>query len=308
MKYPLQLGSVVWLVCSASLFAQSNPSSTEQKQEPSATSTSQKQQSSPPSAPKSGFRNYNLSPGSVIQQAELGAAVDLGARNRGTVDILSDTMGVDFGPYLKGILQSVRENWHRLIPESAEMKKGKLAIEFAITRDGKVASMRLASSAGDAALDRAAWGSIIRSNPFPSLPEEFTGPYLALRFRFYYNPDKGDLDASSTNETSKSRTTVIISPRRVELAANSEQKFSAMVTGTANRTVTWSVIGLDCSGSADGCGTVSPSGVYTAPRQVHSSVFVKVRAVSKAASAAYDSVTVRVSAPATAPGEPSPLP
>ena len=29
---------------------------------------------------------------------------------------------------------------------------------------------------------------------FPPLPGEFTGPYLALRFRFYYNPDKADLE------------------------------------------------------------------------------------------------------------------
>jgi hypothetical protein len=26
------------------------------------------------------------------------------------------------------------------------------------------------------------------------LPSNFTGPYLALRFRFYYNPDKADLE------------------------------------------------------------------------------------------------------------------
>ena len=57
----------------------------------------------------------------------------------GALDILSDTQGVDFGPYLQRILQDVRENWYHLIPESAEMKKGKLAIEFAITSDGKVA-------------------------------------------------------------------------------------------------------------------------------------------------------------------------
>jgi TonB family protein len=43
------------------------------------------------------------------------------------------------------------------------------------------------------ALDRPAWGSITASNPFPPLPSESTGPYLALRFRFYYNPDKTDL-------------------------------------------------------------------------------------------------------------------
>src|ERR1700730_13491757 len=45
--------------------------------------------------------------------------------------------------------------------------------------------------------DRPAWGSITASNPFPPLPSEFTGPYLALRFRFYY-PDKADLNDLNT--------------------------------------------------------------------------------------------------------------
>ena len=73
------------------------------------------------------------------------------------------------------------------------MKKGKLAIEFAITKDGKVADMRLIASSGGSVPDRPAWGSITASNPFPPLPSDFTGPYLALRFRFYYNPDRAEL-------------------------------------------------------------------------------------------------------------------
>lgn len=158
------------------------------------------------------FNKYagGMSAGSAIQQAAQAAAArrasggggqegDFGlgtgahGRQLGALDILSDTQGVDFGPYLQRILQDVRENWYHLIPESAEMKKGKLAIEFAITKDGKVADMRLVASSGDTALDRPAWGSITASNPFPPLPSDFTGPYLALRFRFYYNPDKADL-------------------------------------------------------------------------------------------------------------------
>src|SRR5215470_7219541 len=125
---------------------------------------------------------------------DYGLGIGTHGQQRGALDILSDTQGVDFGLYLQRILQDVRENWYHLIPESASMKKGKLAIEFAITPDGKVADMRLVASSGDVALDRPAWGSITESNPFPPLPGEFTGPYLALRFRFYYNPDKADLD------------------------------------------------------------------------------------------------------------------
>lgn len=166
-----------------------------------------------PARPNSSFSKYaaGMSAGSAIQQAAQAAAahqggagggqegdfgLGTGAHGRpvGALEILSDTQGVDFSPYLQRILQDVRENWYHLIPVSAEMKKGKLAIEFAITKDGKVADMRLVASSGDVALDRPAWGSITASNPFPPLPGEFTGPYITLRFRFYYNPDKTDLE------------------------------------------------------------------------------------------------------------------
>ena len=164
-----------------------------------------------PPRPNNAFSKYaaGMSAGSAIQQAAQAAAarraggggqggdfgLGTGAHGRqiGALDILSDTQGVDFGPYLARILEDVRRNWYLLIPESAEMKKGKLAIEFAITKDGNVADMRLVATSGDVALDRAAWGGITASNPFPPLPGDFTGPYLALRFRFYYNPDKSDL-------------------------------------------------------------------------------------------------------------------
>ena len=164
-----------------------------------------------PDRPNNSFSKYGtgMTAGSAIQQATEAAAAHRGGgggqegdfglgtgahgRQLGALDILSDTQGVDFGPYLQRILQDVRENWYRAIPESAAMKKGKLQIEFAITKDGKVADMRLTAGSGDIALDRAAWAGISASNPFPPLPTDFTGPYLALRFRFYYNPDKADL-------------------------------------------------------------------------------------------------------------------
>jgi TonB family protein len=112
-----------------------------------------------------------LSPGEAIKAATEAAAAT--RANTGPFDILSDTQGVDFGPYVERILKTVRENWYPRIPLSAEERKGKLAIEFAITKDGQVAGMRLVASSGDVALDRPAWDSIRDSNPFPSLPSEF---------------------------------------------------------------------------------------------------------------------------------------
>lgn len=130
------------------------------------------------------------------QGGDMGLGTGAHGRQQGAIDILSDTQGWDYAPYLQRVVEEVRINWEHLMPESVMMgKKGKLAIEFAIMRDGSIRGMIIdPPGSGDVALDRAAYGGITGSSPFPPLPSEFTGPYLALRFRFYYNPDKADLE------------------------------------------------------------------------------------------------------------------
>ena len=134
--------------------------------------------------------------GSSGNLGEYGVAPQGGGKVGSNIDVLSDTEGVDFGPYLSRVLQAVRMNWYNLIPEIARpplMRKGKVTIEFVIMKDGRVAGMRIIGPSGEIALDRAAWGGITASSPFPPLPSEFKGPYLALRFRFYYNPDRNEM-------------------------------------------------------------------------------------------------------------------
>jgi len=152
-----------------------------------------------------------MSPGAQVNQAARGSRGAFGAGgggdyafNRGSghvrmgpAEIISDTQGVDFGPYLNRVVNSVRMNWYQIIPEEAMaplMKKGRVAIEFVILPNGTVAGLRIIGPSGDIALDRAAYGGITGSNPFQPLPSEFKGPYLALRFFFYYNPDARDLE------------------------------------------------------------------------------------------------------------------
>jgi TonB family protein len=102
--------------------------------------------------------------------------------------ILSDTRGVDFGPYLAQILMIVRQNWYAVIPEAARLgEKGRVAIVFEILKDGSVPQLRLVGSSGKMSLDRAAIAGIRASIPFPPLPQEFTGNHLVLQFNFFYN-------------------------------------------------------------------------------------------------------------------------
>jgi len=142
-------------------------------------------------APSQGFG------GTVGSGGDYGAGRGGAARVQGNVEVLSDTQGVDFGPYLSRVLFTVRRNWYAIIPEAAMpplLKRGKVSIQFVILPDGKVSGLTLVGGSGDVSLDRAAWGGITASDPFAPLPKEFHGPYLALRFHFYYNPQKGDLE------------------------------------------------------------------------------------------------------------------
>jgi TonB family protein len=228
----------------------------------------------------------------------------------GAVEVLSDTKGVDFGPYLKGILEQVRENWYHLIPESAEVRKGKLAIEFKIAKGGKVAEMRLVASSGCTALDRPAWGSITASNPFPPLPSEFTGPYLALRLRFFYNPDSSGpessgkdcsgypvkVDLAASRSKTKSGVTVSVTAPLLgdlDVPLGGSKPVTAIVTGTGGKenTVEWIISGFGCSGAS--CGEMTKDS-YHAPSIMPSSPFVTLTAVSKADSSAKASVTLHI--------------
>ncbi len=102
--------------------------------------------------------------------------------------ILSDTMGVDFRPYLLRMLALVRRNWYAVIPEIARLgRQGRVVLQFSILRDGSVPDLILAEGSGTRSLDGAALASIRLSNPFPALPQEFPGADIRMQFTYLYN-------------------------------------------------------------------------------------------------------------------------
>ncbi len=194
---------------------QQTPAGAAASSPPPQTANSQAKLETPPQSrfPTAGTFSNSRSAGSAIEEAMRASAAHPGGpagstgeqglgpaspqtRLRSDYDVISDTMGVDFAPYLRRILHNIQENWYNIIPEEARAplsKSGKVSIEFAIMKDGSIAGLRTVSPSGDIALDRAAIGGITGSNPFPPLPENFRGQYLALRVHFYYNPDRNDL-------------------------------------------------------------------------------------------------------------------
>ena len=108
----------------------------------------------------------------------------------GPAEILSDTQGVNFNPYLQRILREIYDVWIPLIPEEARpplMKSGVTMIRFKILPDGTIGGIYLDGSTHDDALNRAAWGSITGVGQFPPLPSQFHGPNLELRIHYLVN-------------------------------------------------------------------------------------------------------------------------
>jgi len=127
----------------------------------------------------------------AIQAPGLGESLSQKAapgRMGSSLELLSDPQGADFRPYLIKVLSAVRRNWFAVIPESARMgRRGRVLIQFAISRDGRVPKLVIATPSGAEPLDRAAVAGISASNPFPPLPTEFRGDQIRLQLSFVYN-------------------------------------------------------------------------------------------------------------------------
>jgi TonB family protein len=109
-------------------------------------------------------------------------------RQKSQLQLLSDPMGADFRPYLLQILQTVRRNWFAVMPESARLgRRGTVALQFAIAKDGTVTKIVFATNSGVDSLDRAAVASISMANPLPPLPLDFRGNIIRLQLTFAYN-------------------------------------------------------------------------------------------------------------------------
>ena len=153
-----------------------------------------------PAAPKPNFAQNSQSAHSALQDAMRGA---LSGRSGATVgapgsggplqagtQILSDIGDWDPSAYMRRLKSDIQRNWDPLIPEEVQaplLKKGIVGIRFIILRDGQIGDIKLETTSGDVALDKAAWYGITSEGQFPPLPKEYHGQQLELRIGFFYN-------------------------------------------------------------------------------------------------------------------------
>jgi TonB family protein len=139
--------------------------------------------------------------GAAAQDADCGASIRGGIlMDRGGVDVLSDTQGVNFDRYVKHVLKRVYKQWRDLMPEEAlapQCMHGETDVRFTISRDGTVTAMHEDKSAAEEKLNEAARGAIKSAGKFPALPKEFHGPSVELKIHFLVNED-GGIPATAT--------------------------------------------------------------------------------------------------------------
>ena len=101
-----------------------------------------------------------------------------------SVEILSDTKGVDLSPYLKKTLSDLKTHWLLLAPngERPSVSPDEPAISFTIASDGKISAMHL-DHVTQPARDRAAWGAVTSTHYSP-LPAGLKDSSLKLRVLF----------------------------------------------------------------------------------------------------------------------------
>ena len=107
-----------------------------------------------------------------------------------------ETLTGKYGPEVKDYIQQVvgpkiRTFWYSVVPEDAMpplLRQGCLIVRFEILKNGAVTGLKYIMSSGNVAMDRAAFGAVSGSSPFPPVPESFNGESLKVQFRFFYNP------------------------------------------------------------------------------------------------------------------------
>lgn len=176
----------------------------------------------------------------------------------GKVEIVSDTQGESFDPYVSPLILEASDCWRKSTEDKAQApsaKEGQVTVQAAIEPDGKVGRAEILSPSGDGVLDKDARDCVtsLKANPWPMEK----GKELGVRMQFLYN----------TNS-------IALNPAHPQVDAGGKEQFYVDLAGTLNTGTNWSVSGVGCSG--DACGTMTSGGVYRAPDVVPQPPFVVV--------------------------------
>ena len=107
-----------------------------------------------------------------------------------SADIQFDSMGVDFGPWLRRFKNQVERNW--IVPQAAMVLKGRVVIQFYVLRNGTIADLRVVQPSSVQPFTTAALNALKLSNPTAELPREYPADRAFFTVTFHYNEGRDD--------------------------------------------------------------------------------------------------------------------
>jgi TonB family protein len=104
-----------------------------------------------------------------------------------SADIQFDSMGVDFGPWLRRFKNQVERNW--IVPTAAMTYRGRVVIQFNVLRNGTITDLNVVQPAGYPSLTSSALNALKLSNPTSALPPEYPAERVFFTVTFHYNEE-----------------------------------------------------------------------------------------------------------------------
>jgi TonB family protein len=143
----------------------------------------------PPQAPSGGALGQSLR---NLRQALRNENFDnqLGGQADQSADIQFDSMGVDFGPWLRRFKNQVERNW--IVPQAAMVLKGRVVVQFYVLRNGTIADLRVVQPSSVQPFTTAAFNALKLSNPTAELPREYPADRAFFTVTFHYNEGRDD--------------------------------------------------------------------------------------------------------------------
>lgn len=108
-----------------------------------------------------------------------------GGQAEQSADIQFDSMGVDFGPWLRRFKAQVERNW--IVPAAVESYRGRVVIHFGVMRNGTIVNLQVLSPGPIPALTTSALSALKLSNPTAPLPAEYPVEPALITVTFHYN-------------------------------------------------------------------------------------------------------------------------
>jgi TonB family protein len=113
------------------------------------------------------------------------ADVQIAALPCSASEIDFDSMGAEFGPWLRTFLAQLKRNW--VFPPAVASFSGCVVVTFAVHRDGKITDVAVATPSRVAAFNQSAKTAVLASNPTAPLPTDYPEERCLFQVTFGFN-------------------------------------------------------------------------------------------------------------------------